>query len=126
MQHTTSSITLSSDTSNPSGDGDDNSDSDLDGFIVRDDETPRPKRVSTKHTLPLSDKPSQPGRFFEPTQFTATQDTADDDDMPDMGELLGQTQAARSSFSETRREDDLKLSHGRKRRRVVVDDSDGD
>lgn len=126
MQRTMSSITLSSDTSNPSGDGDDDSDSDLDGFIVRDDETPRPKRVSTKHTLPLSDKPSQPGRFFEPTQFTATQDTADDDDMPDMGELLGQTQAARSSFSETRREEDLKLSHGRKRRRVVVDDSDGD
>lgn len=104
-------------------------DSDLDDFVVRDTE-PIYKRhpSSTRSSSPPPDFPPPKTKpFFEPTQFTATQDTNDDDDvMPDISDLLAGkiTRAPRSPLMQKRVDDNLRPEKNRrgKRRRILEDE----
>ncbi|ELR09652.1 hypothetical protein GMDG_04143 [Pseudogymnoascus destructans 20631-21] len=82
--------TLSSSSAAPRYD-DDEEDSDLDDFIVRDDETPKAHSAREQQTIFSSVSPLAKARpFFEPTQFTATQESMDgDEELPDISTLVG-------------------------------------
>lgn len=95
-------------------------DSDLADFIVSDTEpTPstRPLGSQKRQYMDLPSGEATPSkRFFEPTQFTETQETEGDDEMPDMGSLLSKGRNAVKGSSRA----------GRKKRKVVIEDSEDD
>jgi len=125
---------LSEDLSNTaaSSEDDDNDDDDLAGFVVQDTEP-----LYTSHTaFPLSSSsppdlpPPKTKPFFEPTLFTATQGTNDDDDaMPDLSDLLGSknAQPLRSPLMQSCAHDKLESGRGRRgRRRRILEEEDSD
>ncbi|KFY37306.1 hypothetical protein V494_04816 [Pseudogymnoascus sp. VKM F-4513 (FW-928)] len=118
--------TLSSSAGLPYPD-DDEEDSDLDDFIVRDDETPKAYPARGRETIFSSVSPPPKARpFFEPTQFTATQDSMDgEDELPDISTLVGKFGRSAGKPVEVREEEEVGGGR-RKRRRVVVEDSDDD
>lgn len=104
-------------------------DEDPEDFVVRDNEPLRRKiSASTLSSSPPAFSPPKSKPFFVPTQFTATQDTNDDEEaMPDLGDLLGNTPRQSSpSVKKNKRSVDtsgsLKVQRGKKRR--IVEDSD--
>lgn len=104
---------------------DDEEDSDLDDFIVRDDETPKahPSRAGESIFSSIN-PPTKAKPFFEPTQFTATQDSMDgEDELPDISTLVGKW--GRLAGKPVEITDDGRGVR-RKRRRVVEDDDDSD
>jgi ATP-dependent DNA helicase MPH1 len=101
---------------------------DLDGFVVRDDDPlGNELPISTlSPSPPPTPRPPRQTPFYEPTQFTATQDT-NDDDIPDMEELLGKCKrVSRSPLRRTNTDDNVQQQNPRAKRRRVVEDSDSD
>jgi ATP-dependent DNA helicase MPH1 len=108
-------------------------DKDLEDFLVTDREI-----VSARHDEPtmFSSPPNlhtQPPSklFFEPTQFSATQDTIDEDqEIPDLTAVFGKVKApsSRSPLTEAFSNENSQpaVKHRAKRRRVVVEDNDSD
>lgn len=111
-------LDLSSEGREDSRDEDDEVDSELDDFVVPDDApipSLLPSSIVRKRSLAASITaskarlkemaqpepkrkepelaPSKAPRFFEPTHFHGTQDTEGDDEMPDIGVLLGKRKA---------------------------------
>ncbi|OBT83954.1 hypothetical protein VE02_07215 [Pseudogymnoascus sp. 03VT05] len=103
---------------------DDEEDSDLDDFIVRDDETPKAHSARERQTIFSSvSSPAKARPFFEPTQFTATQESMDgDEELPDISTLVGKYGRSAGKVVEVRDEG----GGGRWKRRRVVEDSDDD
>jgi len=111
----------------------------LKDFIVEEDEIDRTMTstndLSTQSSTlsPLTQLKTKP--FYEPTQFTATQET-NDDDMPDIADLIGikrkePSSSPRIPLEELDAEDNVRsaavpgLVRGKRRRRVVeIEDSD--
>ncbi len=120
-RHSFSSSADQSDTAGCSnrGNGDD-----LEDFVVPDVE---PDYEERRDSTPFSSLPPDfpmPKRkpFFEPTHFTATQDTNDDEDaMPDLTDLLGRRNVQSS-------QEKLKCERGRRGRRkqILEEDEDSD
>jgi hypothetical protein len=119
-----------SDTAGSSEDSDDNDD--LDGFVVQDTELLyRRHTASTLSSSPPPDfLPPKRKPFLEPTQFTATQDTNDDDDaMPDLSDLLGSrnTQPLRPPLRQKCVHEKLESGRGpRGKRRRILEEEDSD
>jgi hypothetical protein len=123
-----------SDTAGSSEDDDDEADDndDFDGFVGEDKE-PLYRRytASTLSSSPPTDFPP-PGTkpFFEPTQFTATQGTNDDDEaMPDLYDLLGSrnAQPLRPPLMQNRVHEHLESGRGRRgRQRRILEEEDSD
>ncbi|KFY51622.1 hypothetical protein V497_08980 [Pseudogymnoascus sp. VKM F-4516 (FW-969)] len=109
----------------------DEEDSDLDDFIVRDDDEETPKAQRRARAGPFSSSPSlsspqQPKAkttFWEPTQFTATQESMDEE-LPDMETLVGKF--GRSKGKAAARDVEVRDEAGRRKRRRVVEDSEED
>ncbi|KAI9745114.1 MAG: 3'-5' DNA helicase [Claussenomyces sp. TS43310] len=106
-------------------------DADLEGFVVGDTTVTYDREHDGDSTLcssPLQTPMPKSKLFFEPTDFPGTQDTNDDDDMPDVGDILGSRRLAhcRSPLKETQQDCNRRSKPGRtrKRRVVVQDDSD--
>jgi hypothetical protein len=121
-----------SDTAGSSEDEDEDDNDDLDGFVVQDKEPLyRRHTASTLSSSPPPDfPPAKTKPFFEPTQFTATQGTNDDDDaMPDLSDLLGSRNAQPlwSPLMQNRIHGKLESGRGRRgRRRRILDEEDSD
>ncbi|OBT70161.1 hypothetical protein VE03_00512 [Pseudogymnoascus sp. 23342-1-I1] len=105
----------------------DEEDSDLDDFIVRDDEMPKAHHPGRGRQTIFSSvsPPAKATPFFEPTQFTATQESMDgEDELPDISTLVGKWgRSAGKAVVEVREEAG---GAGRRKRRRVVEDSDDD
>lgn len=109
-------------------------DDDLEGFIVRDSEPPygTPPGSSCSSappelSLPIALTKTKP--FFEPTQFTATQDTNEEDDnLPDVGALLrGSPGYPRSPPQQNTKGDKTQpIKKQREKRRRIVEEGDSD
>ncbi len=117
------------DTANSSGDDDGD---DLEGFVVPDAEPIyRRHTTSTLSSSPPPDFPMPKTKpFFEPTQFTATQDTNDADDaMPDLSDLLGSRnmKPLSSPLAQKRLDEQLESGRGRRgRRKRILEEDDSD
>jgi hypothetical protein len=123
-----SSITLSDESDRPLDD-DSEEGSDLDDFVVRDDDgddgvTPQARSSRPKQALPSLSLPVKAKPFFEPTQFTPTQESVDDDEMPDIGALVGKSGRSTGPPQVEEVRDDRVGLHRSKRRKVIEDDSD--
>jgi ATP-dependent DNA helicase MPH1 len=111
---------------------DDDEEDDLEGFVVQDVEPIyRRHTASTLSSSPPPDFPPPKTKpFFEPTQFTATQDTNDDDDvMPDLSDLLGskKAQPLSSPPMQKRVHESLESGKGQRgRRRRILEEEDSD
>jgi hypothetical protein len=97
-------------------------DDDLKDFIY--DSKPL-RRTSKRSSSP--DLQYQPAPFFEPTHFAATQDT-NDEDLPDLGDLLGgkTVRAPRSPLKETSLDGNARRAAGQWGKRQVIVDEDSD
>lgn len=143
FQRMESLIIMFDDSDGVTDNGVEDEDSDLDDFIIRNNETPKAKPARSRHSLPSLSISKKAKPFFEPTQFTATQDSVDDEDIPDISALLSKTgrsrvlpsnekrrgESVRESVRETvqdsvREESVREMNHRSKRRRVIEDDSD--
>lgn len=99
-------------------------DAHLQDFVVHNH---KPRGGASKRTGSPPGMRSQQELFFEPTPFAATQDT-NEDDLPDLGDLLGREATRRrpSPLKETRLDNNggRRVPGRRGRRRAVVEDSD--
>jgi hypothetical protein len=101
----------------------------LDDFVVQDT-APLHSSISFAKcsSSPPELRPSNIKPFFEPTQFTATQETNDDDNMPDISDILGRksTQKLRALLTQRLVDNNSGLTNDPrgKRRRIVEEDSD--
>ncbi|KFY90185.1 hypothetical protein V500_05248 [Pseudogymnoascus sp. VKM F-4518 (FW-2643)] len=119
--------TLSSSSAGRPYPDDEEEDSDLDDFIVRDNETPRAYHPARERRTIFSSlsPPTKATPFFEPTQFTATQESMDgEDELPDISTLVGKWTSGRSAGKPVEARDGGGELHRRKRRRVVEDSDD--
>ena len=109
---------------------DDNDDDDLDGFVVQDTKPLHRRHTASTHSSPPPDFPPPKMKpFFEPTQFTATQGTNDDDDaMPDLSDLLGSRNGPplRPPLMQNRVYENLESGRGRRGRRRILEEEDSD
>lgn len=106
-------------------------DGDLDDFVVGDGDTEiiydrEPDILSDRSPSPLEMGTTKTKPFFEPSNFPGTQDT-NEDDLPDVGELLGGKPTDQAQSPEKQNDGldaGLQTGERRKRRRIIEDDSD--
>lgn len=110
--------------------GDSDGSTSLRNFIVEEDNDPSTNTTGLPSTRPSSSPPPiKPTSklFYEPTQFTATQDT-NDDDMPDIGDLVCTklNSTTRTPLDELDTDENSRTAAGPrgKRRKIVEEDSD--
>lgn len=120
---------LDSDSDDQSSIGGNSNDEDLADFVVGDEEALSIDESASIHSSPPPDFPppiSKP--FFEPTVFNATQETNDDDTMPDLEDLLGSKFRYQSGspkcFGVVLESISMKGNRGKRRRVVEEEDSD--
>jgi ATP-dependent DNA helicase MPH1 len=118
---------LNSDSDDQSGNSGSSNDEDLSDFIVGDEAALSLEESASIRSSPPPDFPppiSKP--FFEPTVFNATQETNDDDTMPDLENLLGSKYRHQSGSPKRLGEglESMKGKRGKRRRVVEEEDSD--
>ena len=108
----------------PSEDSDDGES--LKDFLAEDEEEITTATLSSSQTISSPVIQQTPRPLYKPSPLTVTQDTAEDDDLPDIGELIGRKTKPTSMTMEDSddNEDSAVAGHRGKRRRVIVDDSD--
>jgi ATP-dependent DNA helicase MPH1 len=110
----------------PSEDSDDGES--LKNFLAEDEEEIATATLSSSQTLSSPVVQQTPRLFHKLSPLIATQNTTEDDDMPDVIDIIGRKMQPAAPVAledrDTDDDDDPVAGHSRKRRRVLVDDSD--